>query len=260
MFYKELFDKFMEMLKKSKFFDKVELKVISAMLELEKEGKTKNTASAIARKCGMNVTNTYKYLYKLADLGIVEYEDSKYKVFWLSRINPFPRIAGIITKDYLEKKASLAAAGKIYEELVLVTKLQEKPQLRRFDSYENFELKCAYIIDSAQKKICVISDWIPADFFLILDALKRAKERGVELRWLAENMNEENVEFLEKLGFKVRFFDEMIYPFILVSDEKNGIVVENLEKDGIKGFWFVNYQNDFQENFEKWWESAGEIK
>jgi hypothetical protein len=46
----------------------------------------------------------------------------------------------------------------------------------------------------------------------------------------------------------------------LVSDEKNGIVVENLEKDGIKGFWFVNYQNDFQENFEKWWESAGEIK
>lgn len=257
MFHTELYEKLVEMIKRSKFFDKVEINVISSMLELEKKGKVKSTASEIAKNAGITVTNAYKYLYNLSDLGIVEYEEDKQKLFWLSRINPFERIIAIITKDFLDKKAALATASEIYHKLISNKKIQEKPRIKKFD--RNFEVFCAFIADHANKELCIISNWVPEDF-IILDSWKRCEKRNVEMKWLASELHEEKVELLTRLGFEVRFTEEVIYPFIMVSDERNGIVVENISEKGVKGFYFLNHLNDFKENFNKWWDEAGEIK
>ncbi len=256
MFYFENYGKITEMLKRSKFFDKVEVNVISAMLELESMGKVKNTASEIARKAGLNVTNAYKYLYNLAKLGIVDFEEEKQKLFWLSRVNPFPRIIALITSEYLERKAALTTAQKFYERLIVSRAVSEKPRIRKFS--EDFELVCAYVADVAKKELCVIADFVPEDF-VVLDAWRRCEERNVEMRWLACELPEEKARFLEKIGFQIRYTYEIIYPFIMVSDEKYGVVVETMDKE-IKGFFFLNCENDFKENFEKWWEDAGEIR
>lgn len=257
MFNLELYQKLIEMIKRSRFFDKVEINVIYSMLELEKKGKIKSTASEIAKNAGITVTNAYKYLYNLSNLGIVEYEENKQKLFWLSRINPFDRIIAIITKDFLEKKASLVTAGEIYKKIVSNKKIQEKARVKKFES--NFEILCAFIADHANKELCVISNWIPEDF-IILDSWKRCEKRNVEMKWLASELEEEKVNFLKSLGFEVRFTEEVIYPFIMVSDERNGIVIERLSEKNIKGFYFLNCINDFKEHFTKWWENAGEIK
>ncbi len=256
MFVYDNYEKIAEMLRRSKFFDKVEINVISAMLELESRGKIKNTASDIAKRAGLSVTNAYKYLYNLAKLGIVEFEQDKQKLFWLSRVNPFPRIIALITSEYLEKKAALAAAEKLYEKVVVPRKISEKPRIRKFTG--DFELFCAYIADTAKKELCVISDFVP-EHFVVLDSWKRCEERNVEMRWLACELGEEKARFLERIGFEVRYTHEIIYPFIMVSDGKNGVVAEKIE-NGISGFLFLNCENDFKEHFEKWWEDAGEVK
>lgn len=257
MFYTELYEKLIEMIKRSRFFDKVEINILYALLSLEKRGKVKCTASEIAKNAGITVTNAYKYLYNLSKLGIVEYEEDKQKLFWLSRINPFERIIAIITKDFLEKKAALVTAGEIYNKLVSAKKINEKARIRRFE--ENFEVFCAYIADHSEKELCVISDFVPDDF-VILDSWKRCEKRNVEMKWIANEIEEEKIDFLKRIGFEVRIIDEIIYPFIMVSDEKYGIVVESLTENEIKGFIFLNYPNDFKENFDKWWDEAGEIK
>jgi len=257
MFYTGIYEKLIEMIKRSRFFDRVEINVISSMLELEKNGKIKSTASEIAKKAGITVTNAYKYLYNLSNLGIVEYEEDKQKLFWLSRVNPFERIIAIITKEFLDKKAALAAAGEIYKRIISPKKIHTKPRVKKFEN--NFEILCAFIADYANKELCVISNWVPKDF-IILDAWKRCEKRNVEMKWLASDLEEEKVNLLKSLGFEVRFTEEVIYPFIMVSDERNGIVIEQLSEENIKGFYFLNCINDFKEHFTKWWEDAGEIK
>ncbi len=257
MFHTELYEKLIEMLKRSGFFDKVEINVLSALFQLEKEGKAKSTASEIARRAGITVTNAYKYLYNLSKLGMVEFEEDRQKLFWLSRANPFDRIIAIITKEYLEKKAALVAAGEVYGKIISTKKIHEKPRIRKFEN--DFEILCAFIADHANKELCVISNFVPEDF-VILDAWKRCEKRNVEMKWLASELNEERVEFLKRLGFEVRFTEEIIYHFIMVADERNGIVIENLSEDKISGFYFLNQVNDFKENFKKWWDEAGEIK
>ncbi len=258
MFYNEVRNKFERFLKDSGVFDKVEIKVIMAMIDLEKEGKVKNTASEIAKKSGMSVTNAYKYLYNLAKFGIVEFEEDKQKVFWLSRVNPFPRIISIITNEYLNRKASLKAAEELYNEVVVPVKVNKLPEVRKFSGFEDFERYIAYMSDLAKKEINIVSDYVPKDSFIILDSWKRAKERDIRLRWVCSEMSEENIDFLKRIGFEVRFYDEISQPFILISDEKNGVILEDIES--VEGVVFFNIEKDLKEKFELLWDKSGEIK
>ncbi len=251
-------EKFVDMLKKSKVFDKVEINVIMAMIELERKGKIKNTASEIAKEARIGTTNAYKYLYKLSELGLVEYEEDKQKVFWLSRVNPFSRIISAITDEYLKRKAALKAAGELYKNIVVPVKVIKSPEIRRIEGFDEFERYVAYLSDLSEKEIAVISDTVPKDSFLILDAWKRARERGIKMRWIGNDLGEEDVSLLKKIGFEVRFYDEIFYPFIMAADWKNGVTVEEL--DDFSGFVFLNKQTDFQEKFEELWDRAGEIK
>ncbi len=257
MIYPEMCKKIIELLEISKFFDKVELKVFKALLELEAEGKVKSTAGEIARKAGITVTNAYKYLYNLEKLGIVEIEEGKQKLFWLSRVNPFPRILSLVTKEYLEKKAALKTAENIYEKIVLPRRVVEKPRKREIKNKQDFLVCCAYIADLAKNSLCVISDFLPEDF-VVLEAFKRCKERHVEMRWLACEMEEEKAEVVKKIGFEIRFVDEILHTFIMVADFSSGIAIESEEP--FSAICFLNYPNKFKENFEKLWDSAGEMK
>ncbi len=259
MIYSQVPENFAKMLEKSKFFDKVEIKIICALLELEMKGKIKSSAHEIAKNCGMNVTNAYKYLYNLAKFGIVECEEGKQKLFYLSRVNPFERIVSILNREYAERKAALKAAGDTYARVISPVKAMAASKTERIDSEEEFALKVAYLSDLSKEKICIISDTLPEDL-VILDSWKRARERGIAMRWLANEMSEEHAKLAERLGFEVRYFDEIVYPFIMVCDEKNGIVIEERENERIRAVFFLNYRNDFQKNFEKWWENAGEVK
>lgn len=54
---------FCEMLKQTKEFDELEIKIVKAMINLQNREQPKVTAAMIADGTDISVTNAYKYLY-----------------------------------------------------------------------------------------------------------------------------------------------------------------------------------------------------
>ncbi|MEM5781809.1 MAG: helix-turn-helix domain-containing protein, partial [Candidatus Aenigmatarchaeota archaeon] len=102
-------NEFCSLLKESKQFDDLEIRIIRAMLMLTNRDVIKADANLIAKEAGISVTNAYKYLYSLQRKGLIESGQDKNKVFWLARsANPFPRIMSYVSKDYLRLKELFA--------------------------------------------------------------------------------------------------------------------------------------------------------
>ena len=80
-------EEFCNLLKQTKEFDDVEVKMIRAMLNLENRDMAKFTAATIAKELNMSVTNAYKYLYSLQQKGIIESMAGKNKVFWFTGLS-----------------------------------------------------------------------------------------------------------------------------------------------------------------------------
>jgi len=147
------------MLKDSKQFDDLEIRIVRALLKLTNRDMLKASANIIAKEANMSVTNAYKYLYSLERKGLVESGQDKNKVFWLARsTNPFPRIMGYVAKDYLRLKELFSKLEKTYNEFLdLRGKIVWQGE-KAYEQYEgDFIRKAALLFDIANDEILISS-------------------------------------------------------------------------------------------------------
>lgn len=256
-------DDFCGLLEKTGQFDKLEIKILSAMLSLEKNRQQKNTASEISKKAEMSVTNAYKYIYSLQQKGLVESDSGKNKIFWLARANPFQRLFSYISRDYIEKKELYSKLKEIYDRNVSGKEIwMGKQVFERYSKAEDFTDKAALILDIAQQEVLIMAEDIDDDFIL-LDSMKRASERGVKIKIMNSSMPEEKIALMRKMGAELKFMDRIIQPLTMVVDGRHGITIEmkSRKPDGseMRGTWFLNQETDYKRKFDALWEKAGSM-
>ncbi|NOZ82181.1 MAG: helix-turn-helix domain-containing protein [Candidatus Micrarchaeota archaeon] len=246
-------EEFFLFLRKTGMFDKLELKVLQALMTFDRPVR----ASEIAKKCGMTVTNTYRYLYSLSKKGLVEYDKNSSKVFWLTGVNPFPRLFSYVSREYLEKKRIFKELERFYSSRTgEVWGGREK--IERYSGIDEFLPMASYLLDAARDEVLIACNWFPDDIVLF-DSMKRCTERGVAVKILTTEMDEGVLEILRKLGAEIRFVEKIIQPFIMVSDNRHGITVEMVKDGECSGLWFVNKLTDYRKKFYDLWEEAGEL-
>ncbi len=245
---------FCALLRESKQFDDLEIRIVRGMLTLENRNKIQQTANEIAEESGISVTNAYKYLYSLEKKGLVESSEGKNKAFWLSRSsNPFPRIFSFVSKDYLRLKELFSKLENEYEDML---KLKGKAAWlgdKVYEEYkEGFESKASFLMDLAQQEI-LISTTKFFENIILLEAVKRAVARGVKIKIIASEMHPETLNNLKKIGIDMRL--GRMFPYLILADGKHGLTVDENEK----GIWFLNCKTDFREKFDQFWERAHAI-
>jgi len=244
---------FIALLRKSKEFDELEIKIIEALLKLQNRSIQRASANQIAKEANMSVTNAYKYLYSLQRKGIVESMTEKSKVFWLARsANPFPRFFSYITKELLSKKELFKQLEEKYNELIDTDIVWFGEKM--YQQYEgDFANKAAFIIDIAKNEILITTHKF-FDDIVLRDAIRRAIERGVKVRVIADTVHPDEIEKLKKIGIDIRFGSA--WPYIIVADENHGITVDKSER----GLWFLNCNTDYKKKFEEKWEQAKQLE
>jgi sugar-specific transcriptional regulator TrmB len=242
---------FCSLLKDSKQFDDLEIRIVRSMLMLTNRDVVKADANLIAKEAGISVTNAYKYLYALQKKGIVESGQDKNKVFWLSRsTNPFPRIMSYVSKDYIRLKDLLAKLETQYNEFL---ELRGKAVWQNEKSYEQYEgdfvNKASLLFDLANEEILITTDKFYDDIVL-LEAIKRAIQRGVKIKIIATELHPTMLTNLRKIGIEMKL--GRAAPYMVVVDGKHGMTVDETEK----GIWFVNCKTDYKNKFEEFWEHS----
>jgi len=241
---------FSSLLKESKQFDDLEIRILRAMIFLENRNYVNINASMIAKEAEISVTNAYKYLYSLEKKGLVESSEGKNKVFWLARSsNPFPRLFSQISKYYLQTKDLFSKMEKMYEEFV--TKDIWKGE-KVYEQYEgDFVTKAAFLFDLAKDEILISAKKFYNDIVL-LEAIKRAVERDVRIRIISEEINPDVYERLKKINIEMRL--GKFWPNVIIIDGRHGMTLEDTEKE--KGMWFLNMKTDFKNKFEQFWTAS----
>ena len=244
-------NEFCAMLKDSKQFDDLEIRIIRAMLRLTNRDMVKATANMIASEVNISVTNAYKYLYSLEKKGLIESGQDKNKVFWLARsTNPFPRIMSYVGKDYLRLKDLFSKLEKSYDDFL---DTRGKTIWQGEKAYENYEgdfiRRAALLFDLANDEIMITTDKFYDDVVL-LEAIRRAVERGVKIRIIAAELFPPMKEKLKKINIEMRLGRAM--PYLIMADEKHGMTVDENEK----GIWFLNCKTDYKDKFEDFWQKA----
>jgi sugar-specific transcriptional regulator TrmB len=247
-------NEFCSMLKDSKQFDDLEIRIVRAMLKLTNRDVLKANANDIAKEASMSVTNAYKYLYSLERKGLVESGQDKNKVFWLARsTNPFPRIMGYVAKDYIRLKELFSKLEKTYNEFL---ELRGKIVWQGEKAYEQYEgdfiRRAALLFDIANDEILITTDKFYDDIAL-LEAIKRAVERGVKIRIIAAELFPPMKDKLKKINIEMRLGRAL--PYLIVADEKHGMTVDESDR----GIWFLNCKTDYKDRFEEFWEKAHAI-
>jgi sugar-specific transcriptional regulator TrmB len=242
---------FCSLLKDSKQFDDLEIRIIRSMLMLTNRDVVKADANLIAKEAGISVTNAYKYLYSLQKKGMVESGQNKNKVFWLARsANPFPRVMSYVSKDYIRLKDLFGKLEGQYNEYL---ELRGKTIWQNEKAYEQYEgdfiNKASLLFDLANEEILITTDKFYDDIVL-LEAIKRAIQRGVKIRIIATELHPTMLTNLRKIGIEMKL--GRAAPYMVVVDGKHGMTVDETEK----GIWFVNCKTDYKDKFEEFWEHS----
>ena len=245
-------EEFCEMLKKTNQFDELEIRILRALLKLDKSKTYKVTAAFIAKEAGLSVTNAYKYLYALQEKGLIESSEEKNKVFWLAHsTNPFPRLFSMATNDYLAKKRLFFDLEKAYEKFVTPTEVWGNEQV--YEKYEgNFVQKAALLFDLAKKEVFITTNKF-FDDVILLDAIGRAVERGTKIKIISEELHPDMVNKLKKIGIEMRL--AKAWPYLIVVDGKHGLSIDGADR----GFFFLNKPTDYKNKFEDMWEKADKL-
>jgi sugar-specific transcriptional regulator TrmB len=247
-------NEFCSMLKDSKQFDDLEIRIVRAILRLTNRDMLKASANDIAKEVNISVTNAYKYLYSLEKKGLIESGEDKNKVFWLARsTNPFPRIMSYVSKDYLRLKDLFVKLEKSYDDFLETRGKTIWQGEKAYEQYEgDFIRRAALLFDIAEDEILITTDKFYDDIVL-LEAIKRAVERGVRIRVIAAEMFPPMKEKLKKINIDMRLGRAM--PYLIVADEKHGMTIDDNEK----GIWFLNCKTDYKDKFEHFWQKAHAI-
>jgi sugar-specific transcriptional regulator TrmB len=246
---------FCSLLKDSKQFDDLEIRIIRAMLMLANRDQLKVTANMVAKEAGISVTNAYKYLYSLQRKGLIESGEEKNKVFWLTRSsNPFPRIMSYVSKDYLRLKKLFSELEEQYNEfLELRGKLIWQGE-KAYEQYEgDFVRRAAFLFDIADQEILITTEKFYDDIIL-LEAIKRAVQRGVKIKIVAEELHPDLLQRLRSINIEMRL--GKTWPHLILVDGKHGMTIDKNEK----GIWFLNCKTDYKNTFEEIWQKAHMIR
>jgi len=244
-------NEFCSLIKDSKQFDDLEIRIVRAMLMLASRDRLKINANEIAKEAGISVTNAYKYLYSLQRKGLVESGQEKNKVFWLTRsANPFPRIMSFVTKDYFRLKDLFGTVKEKYDEYIELRGPTIWHGEKAYEQYEGeFLRRASMLFDLASDEIVITTDKFYDDIVL-LESVKRAVERGIRIRIIAAELEPKLLQNLRKINIEMRLGRAM--PYLILVDEQHGMTVD--EKD--KGIWFLNCKTDYKKTFENFWEKS----
>jgi len=244
-------NEFCSLLKESKQFDDIEIRIVRAMLMLANRDQIKVNANIIAKEANISATNAYKYLYSLQKKGLVESGEDKNKVFWLTRsINPFPRIMSYVSKDYIRLKELFSTLEKQYNEFLDLRGKAIWQGEKAYEQYEgDFINRASLLFDIANDEILITTHKFYDDIVL-LESIKRAIQRGIKIRIIADELHPTMLQNLRKIGIEMRLGRAL--PYLIVVDEKHGMTVDQNEK----GIWFLNCKTDYKNKFEEFWEKA----
>lgn len=242
---------FCSLLKDSKQFDELEIRIIRSMLMLANRDQIKVNANVVASETGMSVTNAYKYLYSLEKKGLVESGKDKNKVFWLSMSsNPFPRMMSYVGKDYLRLKDLFSKLEEQYNDFIELRGKNIWQGEKAYEQYEgDFIRRAAFLFDLANEEILITTDKFYDDVVL-LEAIKRAVQRGVKIKIIASELHPQLLQNLRKINIEMRLGKAL--PYLILIDEKHGMTVDEAEK----GTWFLNCDTKYKDNFDEFWERA----
>lgn len=235
----------------SKQFDDLEVRIIRSMLMLANRDRIKVNANEIAKEAGISVTNAYKYLYSLEKKGLVESGQDKNKIFWLTRsANPFPRMMSFVTKDYFRLKDLFEVLREKYDDFIDIRGPTIWHGEKAYEQYEgDFLRRAALLFDIAQDEIVITTDKFYDDLVL-LEAVKRAVERGIKIRIIAAELEPRLLQNLRKINIEMRLGRAM--PYLVLVDEKHGLTIDEKER----GIWFLNCKTDYKKTFEDFWERS----
>lgn len=245
---------FSALLKQTKQFDDLEIRILRALMILENRDRIKVTANEIAKEAGISVTNAYKYLYSLQRKGLVETSEGKNKIFWLARSsNPFPRLMSYVSKDYLRIRDLFSKLEKEYDEF-----LKKRGKIiwqgeKTYEQYEkDFIRRAAFLFDIANDEILITTHKFYNDIIL-LESVKRAIQRGIKIRIIADEIDPTILDNLKKLDIEMRL--GKAWPYLIVVDGNHGMTVDENER----GIWFLNCKTDYKDKFEEFWARAHAI-
>lgn len=246
-------NEFCSLLRESKQFDDLEIRILRAMISLENRGRINLDANKIAKEAGISVTNAYKYLYSIEKKGLVESSERKNKIFWLARTtNPFPRLFSKISRYYLQTKELFSKLEEMYEEFTKDTKYVWHGEKLSEQYQGNFADRAAFLFDIARDEILLTTKKFYDDIVL-LDAIKRAIQRNIKIRIIADEIHPDVLNKLRKINIDMRL--GRAWPYLIVVDGKHGMTVDENEK----GIWFLNCKTDYRDKFEEFWERAHAI-
>jgi len=244
---------FFSLLRKSGQFDDLEIKILQALYKLENRGRINVNANVIANEASISVTNAYKYLYSLEDKGLVESVMDKTKSFWLSKSsNPFPRLFSRIGKDYINKKDLFVKLKELYDEIIPQGPVWDNKKIS--EPYRgDFAERSAFLMDSARDEVLIIAPKFYDDIVL-LEALKRAVQRGITIKIIAGEIKPEILENLRKINIEMRLGRTL--PYLVLVDNKHGITLDE-ENQGV---WFMNCDTNYKEQFENFWKRSHTLR
>jgi sugar-specific transcriptional regulator TrmB len=167
--------------------------------------------------------------------------------------NPFPRIMSYVGKDYLRLKELFSKLEKTYDEFIDTRGKTIWQGEKAYEQYEgDFIRRASLLFDIANNEIMITTDKFYDDVVL-LEAIRRAVERGVKIRIIAAEMFPPMKDKLKKINIEMRLGRAM--PYLIVADEKHGMTVDDNEK----GIWFLNCKTDYKDKFEEFWQKAHAI-
>ncbi len=249
-------DQIPSLLERTGQFDELEIKILSAVLNLRKNRRDRFTANQISEAAKISVTNAYKYLYSLQQKGIIESIDSegfgpKRKLFWLSvSSNPFPRLFANYVSEFMEKKQLFSELEQFYSKLGSFNDGIWQGNRLSENFSEGFEPRAAFIIDAARSEVLVSTPKL-FDNYVLTDSLKRKAEAGVIIKIITAEADVSKAKKLQEAGIEIKFGKAK--PSMIVSDSQHGIEIAK------EGQFFLNKKTDFKKTFLKQWEIAEEI-
>jgi sugar-specific transcriptional regulator TrmB len=219
---------------------------------------------AVADKSGVPPTRVFDALKSLSDKGFVSITSEKPMIF--QAIEPEIAVKGFLN----EKINSLQSVEKtVIESLKNIKKPLTAEEVKEkvivTHGFENMFKIAADMYEKAKKEMLIISrgEEIPYSFKI---TWKKATNRGIKTRFIAQKYDKENVHILKEfkeLGATIRYYPSKDYSIAIQDKERVIITVKNPldPKDRIMTlFDSKDLANALADWFEVIWKKAKPVK
>jgi len=229
------------------------------------------TARNVAVSSKIPRQDIYKVLNELLGLGLIEKQISKPTKFVAFPIND---TCTCLLKRRIDETSNLKTRTKTLmrnlQGVISAKTIDEEPKLFLIPEKEACTLRIKKSIDSSQKSIDIIAPKknLEQGLFFLVDALKKALQRGVKIRLIIELQEEADFQFscppvlAENSLFKTRTMLNHVHLRFSVYDKREVTVVLLSDHDFAKStlLWSdcTSLVDTFQDYFEIMWLSKSD--